>query len=105
MPKFSIASDKTQSFCAKISIASDKTQSLLLLSIFLSILEPVSRFLSKDEPIKSCVLNLIRHVDMRIKVKRYRHRHSMYGEPFVGISFLLSLRALEMSKHCLQRSL
>ena len=103
MPKFSIANDKTQSFVLKYQ--SLVTQSLLLLSIFLSILEPVSRFLSKDEPIKSCVLNLIRHVDMRIKVKRYRHRHSMYGEPFVGISFLLSLRALEMSKHCLQRSL
>ena len=42
----------------EISIARDKTQSLVLVSIFYGCLpEPVSRLLSKDEPIKSCLLS------------------------------------------------
>ena len=42
----------------EISIARDKTQSLVLVSIFYRCLpEPASRLLSKDEPIKSCLLS------------------------------------------------
>ena len=42
----------------EISIARDKIQSLVLVSIFYRCLpEPVARLLSKDEPIKSCLLS------------------------------------------------